>query len=71
MSVLCAGSSRSHCVVYLMVAKSFPDGKVEYGKLCLVRKFSGIALYQKLICTNVNRILYKHDPGLEGLAAIF
>ena len=54
-----------------MVAKSFPDGKVEYGKLCLVRKFSGIALYQKLICTNVNRILYKHDPGLEGLAAIF
>ena len=34
--VLVAGSSRSHCVVYLMVEKSHPDGKLEYGKLCLV-----------------------------------
>lgn len=31
-----AGSSRSHCVVYLLVEKSFPDGRVEFGKLALV-----------------------------------
>ena len=31
-----AGSSRSHCVVYLMVEKAFPDGRLEYGKLSLV-----------------------------------
>ena len=33
---LAAGSSRSHCVVYLMVEKSYSDGKLEYGKLSLV-----------------------------------
>jgi hypothetical protein len=31
-----AGSSRSHCVVYLLVSKAFPDGRVELGKLALV-----------------------------------
>ena len=31
-----AGSSRSHCVVYLLCEKAFPDGRVEYGKLALV-----------------------------------
>ncbi|KAL4452306.1 hypothetical protein ABPG75_007968 [Micractinium tetrahymenae] len=31
-----AGSSRSHCVVYLVVERSYPDGRTEFGKLCLV-----------------------------------
>ena len=31
-----AGSSRSHCVVYLVVERAFPDGRTEFGKLCLV-----------------------------------
>lgn len=31
-----AGSSRSHCVVYLLCEKQFPDGRLEYGKLALV-----------------------------------
>ncbi|KAK9806816.1 hypothetical protein WJX72_003710 [[Myrmecia] bisecta] len=32
-----AGSSRSHCIVYLMVEKVYEeDGRVEHGKLCLV-----------------------------------
>lgn len=35
-SCLATGSSRSHCVVYLMVEKSYSDGKLEYGKLSLV-----------------------------------
>ena len=33
---IAAGSSRSHCVVYLMAEKAFPDGRLEYGKLSLV-----------------------------------
>ena len=31
-----AGSSRSHCIVYILCEKAFPDGRVEYGKLALV-----------------------------------
>lgn len=31
-----AGSSRSHCVVYLVVERVYPDGRKEFGKLCLV-----------------------------------
>lgn len=31
-----AGSSRSHCVVCLGVERAFPDGRSEFGKLCLV-----------------------------------
>ena len=38
------GSSRSHCVVYLMVEKSYSDGKLEYGKLSLVGVSSQLPL---------------------------
>lgn len=31
-----AGSSRSHCVIYVVVEKAHVDGRVEFGKLCLV-----------------------------------
>lgn len=31
-----AASSRSHCLVILMVEKHMPDGSVCHGKLCLV-----------------------------------
>lgn len=31
-----AGSSRSHCVIYVVVEKAHADGRVEFGKLCLV-----------------------------------
>lgn len=31
-----AGSSRSHCVIYVVVEKAHGDGRVEFGKLCLV-----------------------------------
>ena len=47
---LATGSSRSHCVVYLMVEKSFSDGKLEYGKLCLVSD----AASASNLCSDVN-----------------
>lgn len=31
-----AGSSRSHCLVYLIVATHMGDGRVQHSKLCLV-----------------------------------
>ncbi|KAI7845148.1 hypothetical protein COHA_001193 [Chlorella ohadii] len=31
-----AGSSRSHCIIYVIVEKAHADGRVEFGKLCLV-----------------------------------
>jgi hypothetical protein len=36
-----AGSSRSHCVVYLIVERAFADGRIECGKLCLVVRVEG------------------------------
>ena len=36
-----AESSRSHCVVYLLVQRANPDGRTEWGKLCLVVREGG------------------------------
>ncbi len=36
-----AGSSRSHCIIYVIVEKAHADGRVEFGKLCLVVRDSG------------------------------
>lgn len=38
-----AGSSRSHCVIYVVVEKAHGDGRVEFGKLCLVVGAAGHA----------------------------
>lgn len=31
-----AESSRSHCIIYIMVEKELEDGSLSYGKLCIV-----------------------------------
>lgn len=43
-----AGSSRSHCVVTLVVERHYPDGRAEFGKLCLVVRCAA-ALYAVLL----------------------
>ena len=69
-----AGSSRSHCVVYLMVEKRFQDARLEYGKLCLVRPWhsplscdhaallSLLHLWQAVIAFIPIALLWLRDP---------
>jgi hypothetical protein len=53
-------SSRSHCLINLMVEKHFPDGSFSYGKLCLVDLAGAQSQPLMQSCTSITE--RKHAP---------